>query len=435
MEKQINTEGDGLQQSVVAPKKLVSRTFLFPFALVASLFFFWGFAHSILDILNKHFQDALVISKWRSALVQAMVYGGYFIMAIPAGTIIRKWGYKVGVITGLLLYGIGALLFVPGERLVSFDFFLACLFVIGCGLTCLETAANPYVAVLGDAETAPSRLNLAQSLNGLGWIVGPLVGGLVVFSGKDGNSGSVALPYAVIGVIVLIIAFVFSKIQLPEIIDEQDKEKSSVEAEDTMTSHEIPHIINKVEEVGEKSLWHSSIFIFGLIALFFYVAAQTGVNSFFINYVTEKVPSISARAAALLLSFGGMGMFFVGRLVGSWLMNRIKAAKVLLVCAIGGVLCMLVVILGSGIPALVALVLTYLCEATMFPTIFALSLGGLDASNTKRGSSFLIMSIVGGAIAPVVMGVIGETSMAIGFIIPLICYVVVAAFAARIIKR
>ena len=222
--------------------KIVDKKYLFSFALVASLFFFWGFVHSILDILNKHFQDALVISKWRSALVQAMVYGGYFIMALPAGAIIRKWGYKVGVITGLMLYGIGALLFIPGESLMSFEFFLACLFVIGCGLTCLETAANPYVAVLGDEATAPSRLNLAQSLNGLGWIVGPLVGGLVVFSGEDGNSGSVSLPYAVIGVIVLIVAFVFSRIQLPEIVEQQ----------------QTP-IYNKVEP----SLWHSSVFEIG----------------------------------------------------------------------------------------------------------------------------------------------------------------------------
>lgn len=393
--------------------KIVDKKSLFSFALVASLFFFWGFAHSILDILNKHFQDALVISKWRSALVQAMVYGGYFIMALPAGAIIRKWGYKVGVITGLMLYGIGALLFIPGESLMSFEFFLACLFVIGCGLTCLETAANPYVAVLGDEATAPSRLNLAQSLNGLGWIVGPLVGGLVVFSGEDGNSGSVSLPYAVIGVIVLIVAFVFSRIQLPEIVEQQ----------------QTP-IYNK----AEPSLWHSSVFVFGLVALFFYVAAQTGINSFFINYVTEKVPTVSSRTAALLLSFGGMGLFFVGRLLGSWLMNRIQASKVLLACAIGGILCMAYVILGSGISALVALVLTYLCEATMFPTIFALSLNGLGVNETKRGSSFLIMSIVGGAIAPVLMGVIGETNMAIGFIIPLICFIVVALFACKLLR-
>ena len=426
--------------------KIVDKKYLFSFALVASLFFFWGFAHSILDILNKHFQDALVISKWRSALVQAMVYGGYFIMALPAGAIIRKWGYKVGVITGLMLYGIGALLFIPGESLMSFEFFLACLFVIGCGLTCLETAANPYVAVLGDEATAPSRLNLAQSLNGLGWIVGPLVGGLVVFSGEDGNSGSVSLPYAVIGVIVLIVAFVFSRIQLPEIVETVEDEESASLGNGEPA--EVP-IYNKVENSdgngnaackiaseskAESSLWHSSVFVFGLVALFFYVAAQTGINSFFINYVTEKVPSVSSRTAALLLSFGGMGLFFVGRLLGSWLMNRIQASKVLLACAIGGILCMVWVILGSGISALVALVLTYLCEATMFPTIFALSLNGLGVNETKRGSSYLIMSIVGGAIAPVLMGVIGEVNMAIGFIIPLICFIVIALFACKLLR-
>ena len=168
--------------------KLVDKKYLFPFALVASLFFFWGFAHSILDILNKHFQDALVISKWRSALVQAMVYGGYFIMALPAGCIIRKWGYKVGVITGLILYGIGALLFIPGERLMSFEFFLMCLFIIGCGLTCLETAPNPYVTVLGEKESAERRINLAQSFHGLGWICGPLIGGLFIFTANEKES-------------------------------------------------------------------------------------------------------------------------------------------------------------------------------------------------------------------------------------------------------
>lgn len=391
-------------------KNIVSRQFLLPFVLIASLFFFWGFAHSILDILNKHYQDALVISKTRSALVQAMVYGGYFIMAIPAGAIIRKWGYKAGVLTGLILYGTGALLFIPGEMIMSFNFFLVCLFVIGCGLTCLETASNPYIAVLGDEETSASRLNLAQSLNGLGWIVGPLVGGLLVFRGADGNSGSVALPYTIIGIAVLLIAIVISRVKLPEI------------KEDT------------VNITSGESLFHSRTFVFGLVAIFFYVAAQTGINSFFINYVTESQPSVSSRDAALMLSFGGMGLFFVGRLLGSWGMSYIKAGALLLLCALGASACMLVVILGSGIIAVSALVITYLCESIMFPTIFALALRGLDASNTKRGSSYLIMGIVGGAIAPMLMGVLGETNMAIGFIIPLVCFIFIAAFALHLIR-
>lgn len=391
-------------------KNIVSKQFLLPFVLIASLFFFWGFAHSILDILNKHYQDALVISKTRSALVQAMVYGGYFIMAIPAGAIIRKWGYRAGVLTGLILYGIGALLFIPGEMIMSFNFFLVCLFVIGCGLTCLETASNPYIAVLGDEETSASRLNLAQSLNGLGWIVGPLVGGLLVFRGADDNSGSVALPYTIIGIAVLLIAIVISRVKLPEI------------KEDT------------VDITSGESLFHSRTFVFGLVAIFFYVAAQTGINSFFINYVTESQPSVSSRDAALMLSFGGMGLFFVGRLLGSWGMSYIKAGALLLLCALGASACMLVVILGSGIIAVSALVMTYLCESIMFPTIFALALRGLDASNTKRGSSYLIMGIVGGAIAPVLMGVLGETNMAIGFIIPLVCFIFIAAFALHLIR-
>ena len=346
------------------------------------------------------------ISKTRSALVQAMVYGGYFIMAIPAGVIIRKWGYKAGVITGLILYGIGALLFVPGERMMSFEFFLLCLFIIGCGLTCLETAANPYVTVLGEPETAASRLNLAQSLNGLGWIVGPLVGGLIIF----GETGSVALPYAVIGIAVLVIAIIFSRMKLPEIVENTTSQKAGID-----------------------KLTQSVPYLFGLVALFAYVAAQTGVNSFFINYVTEASTTITNQQAALMLSFGGMGLFLVGRLLGTWLMNYLPAPHLLLICALGAILCMIGVIWGGTI-GLIALTITYLFESIMFPTIFTLALQGLSTSATKRGSSYLIMTIVGGAIAPMLMGYIGETNMAVGFIIPLICYIVVATYAQKIRK-
>ena len=383
--------------------QIVSRKYLLPFILVASLFFCWGFAHSILDILNKHFQDLLHISKAKSAYIQLVLYGGYYIMAIPAGIIIRRWGYKAGVLTGLLLYGLGALLFVPGEQMMSFHFFLLCLFIIGCGLTCLETAANPYVTVLGEADTATSRLNLAQSLNGLGWIVGPLVGGLIVF----GEDGSVALPYAVIGVAVLVIAAVFSRMKLPEIVEE-----------------------TTTQTQGQTRLTRSTAFVFGLVALFCYVAAQTGVNSFFVNYATE-VSAISNTQAALLLSFGGMGLFLVGRLLGSWMMKYVRAGRLLLLCAVGATLCMVFVIYG-GIIGLVALILTYLFESIMFPTIFAMALQGLNALATKRGSSYLIMMIVGGAVAPKAMGYLGETNMAIGFIIPLVCYLVIGAYAKRI---
>lgn len=222
--------------------------YLVPFVLITTLFFLWGFAHSILDVLNKHFQDALSISKTHSALIQAVVYGGYFLMAMPAGEIIRRHGYRAGVVTGLLLYGIGALMFIPGEQIMSFEFFLLSLFIIGCGLTCLETAANPYVTVLGDKDSAERRINLAQSFNGLGWICGPLVGGLFLFS-ADGGSGSVAIPYAIIGILVLLVAIVFSRIHLPEI---------------TLAEEPVETATNK-----QSSLWQHRNFTFGLIALFF----------------------------------------------------------------------------------------------------------------------------------------------------------------------
>ena len=383
------------------------RSFLLPFILITSLFFLWGFAHSILDVLNKHFQDTMEITRTRSALIQAVVYGGYFIMALPAGNIIRRFGYRAGVLTGLVLYGVGALLFIPGGRIGSFEFFLFSLFVIGCGLTCLETAANPYVTVLGDPEGSERRLNLAQSFNGLGWICGPLVGGFFLFAG----GGDVSTPYAIIGCIVLAVALVFARVKLPEIGDTPD-----------------PRM--KEESTDSRGLWKEGTFTFGLVALFLYVAAQTGINSFFINYATETA-GISAHEASVWLSFGGMGLFMAGRMGGSWLMRSVRAEKVLTACAVGAVASMAAVILLPGKAGWYGLLCCFLCESIMFPTIFALALRK-TGSNTKRASSFLIMSIVGGAIAPVLMGAIADAnSMAAGFSVPLVCFVVIAVYAYR----
>ena len=387
---------------------------MWPFVLVTSLFFLWGLAHSILDVLNKHFQETMEgVGKTESALVQAVMYGGYFVMALPAGQIIKRYGYRAGVITGLLLYGIGALLFIPGGQLLSFPFFLFSLFVIGCGLTCLETSANPYVTVLGNAEGAARRINLSQSFNGLGWIVGPLIGGHFAFA-VGADKGSIAIPYAIIGVVVLCVALVFAQVKLPEVQADGVAQTESAHATD--------------------SLWQHRNFVYGLIALFLYVAAQTGINSFFINYVTEHA-SVSNVNASLLLGFGGMGLFMVGRMGGSWLMLRVRAERVLLYCAVGATLAMAVLLSGAGVAGVAAFMLCYLCESIMFPTIFALALKGVG-QHTKRASSFLIMSIVGGAIAPVLMGLIADhVSMAMAFIVPLCCFVVIAAYAARFARK
>lgn len=390
------------------------KNYLWPFVLVTSLFFLWGLAHSILDVLNKHFQETMDgVGKTESALVQAVMYGGYFVMALPAGQIIKRYGYRAGVITGLLLYGIGALLFIPGGQLLSFPFFLFSLFVIGCGLTCLETSANPYVTVLGNAEGAARRINLSQSFNGLGWIVGPLIGGHFAFA-VGADKGSIAIPYAIIGVVVLCVALVFAQVRLPEVQADGVAQTESAHATD--------------------SLWQHRNFVYGLIALFLYVAAQTGINSFFINYVTEHA-SVSNVNASLLLGFGGMGLFMVGRMGGSWLMLRVRAERVLLYCAVGATLAMAVLLSGAGVAGVAAFMLCYLCESIMFPTIFALALKGVG-QHTKRASSFLIMSIVGGAIAPVLMGLIADhASMAMAFIVPLCCFVVIAAYAARFARK
>lgn len=390
------------------------KNYLWPFVLVTSLFFLWGLAHSILDVLNKHFQETMEgVGKTESALVQAVMYGGYFVMALPAGQIIKRYGYRAGVITGLLLYGIGALLFIPGGQLLSFPFFLFSLFVIGCGLTCLETSANPYVTVLGNAEGAARRINLSQSFNGLGWIVGPLIGGHFAFA-VGADKGSIAIPYAIIGVVVLCVALVFAQVKLPEVQADGVAQTESAHATD--------------------SLWQHRNFVYGLIALFLYVAAQTGINSFFINYVTEHA-GVSNVNASLLLGFGGMGLFMAGRMGGSWLMLRVRAERVLLYCAVGATLAMAVLLSGAGVAGVAAFMLCYLCESIMFPTIFALSLKGVG-QHTKRASSFLIMSIVGGAIAPVLMGLIADhASMAMAFIVPLCCFVVIAAYAARFARK
>jgi len=389
------------------------RSYLYPFILVTSLFFLWGFAHSILDVLNKDFQIVFQMTKAKSALVQMMVYGGYFLMALPAGYITKKMGYRKGVIIGLLIYAFGAFLFIPGCKLESFPFFLLCLFIIGCGLTCLETAANPYVTVLGDPKYGSSRLNFAQAFNGFGWMCGPLAGSLIILSDSK-NIDNLAIPYMGIGIVVLVVALLFVCVKLPEIKEEkEDKEERISKDDDT-----------------NNSLWQHPHFIFGLFALFLYVAAQTGINSFFINYATESTISFSPKEAGLLLSFGGMGLFMIGRFLGSWLLSLIKASTLLFIFSIGAFCCMILVIVNVGWASLIALFICYFFESIMFPTIFSMSIRNLG-KDTKRASSFLIMSIVGGAIAPWLMGLIGEESINIGFIIPFLCFTIIGIFAYK----
>jgi len=394
-------------------KKLVPTEYLFAFILVTSLFFLWGFAHSLLDVLNKHFQEILGITKAKSGWVQAALYGGYAVMAIPAGMIMNRFGYKKGIIFGLLMYATGAFLFIPAAHIQTFEFTLVCLFIIACGLTCLETAANPYSTVLGPKETSEQRLNLSQSFNGLGWIMGPLIGGMVILRvnhTETNKFASMTMPYVVIGTMVLLVALFFMFTKMPEI-------------------HE-----GEYDQQGDKGRYRDllkiSHFKYAVAAQFLYVAAQTGVNSFFINYVTETMPQFSNEKAAYLLSLGFV-FFMVGRFSGSILMTWFKPNQMLALYASLNVLAMIFVVLGLGWLSIIAIYLTYFCMSIMFPTIFALGikdLGGL----TKKGSSFLVMMVAGGAVCPMFMGWIADVSrMALGFIVPMICFAFIVFFALK----
>lgn len=385
------------------------KKYLVPFILITSLFFLWGFARAILDVLNKHFQNALHISITHSALIQVTTYLGYFLMAIPAGIFINRYGYRRGVVFGLLLFGLGSLLFIPGAAIGSFYAFLLCLFIIGCGLVFLETAANPYVTELGAKETATSRLNLSQSFNGLGSIFATLCIGQFLFNNTD-EGGNVAVPYTILGVLVLAIAVVFSRVSLPEI-------QHDTTAEDKAQGSNIG-----------KLFAHHKMFVFGLFALLCYEIAEISINSYFINFVTG-MRWMTDRTASLVLT-GALAFFMVGRFLGSWVMRHIKATTMLLICAIGSVVCIGLVLCDLGFISLAALVGNYLFEAIMFPTIFSIALTGLG-NLTKSASSLLMMTPIGGC-GFLLMGLIADrTHVVLPFVVPFIGFLVVLAYAVR----
>ena len=385
------------------------KKYLVPFILITSLFFLWGFARAILDVLNKHFQNALHISITQSAMIQVTTYLGYFLMAIPAGIFINKYGYRRGVVFGLLLFDLGAIFFIPGAAIGSFSAFLFCLFVIGCGLVFLETAANPYVTELGARETATSRLNLSQSFNGLGSIFATFCIGQFLFNDTQ-QGGNVVIPYAILGVLVLAIAVVFSRVELPEIQHKQTQEDKA-----------------KGSNIAKLFANHR-MFVFGLFALLSYEVAEISINSYFINFVTG-MHWMSDRTASLVLTLA-LAFFMVGRFLGSWIMRHIQATTMLLICAVGSVVCIGLVLCDLGTVSLVALVGNYLFEAIMFPTIFSIALTGLG-NLTKSASSLLMMTPIGGC-GFLLMGMIADTThVTLPFVVPFIGFLIVLAYAVR----
>lgn len=409
--------------------------YLLPFVFICSLFLLWGFAHGFLDVLDKHFQDLLKVSKAQSGFVQFSLYIGYLAMGIPAGLFIKRYGYQRGIIFGLVLFATGAFLFYPAAKFEVFVPFLIALFVIACGLAFLETAANPYSTVLGRKDQAARRINISQSFNGLGWILGPLIGGLAIFGADEAahheRFDSLVQPYMAIGVVVVIVAIIFMIIKLPEIKEEKGQE-----------TEENPPMRNLLKHPA---------FIAAVIAQFLYVAAQTGTNSFFINYVIDAIPDLRTpvsnimnhlgyfgeffmpknheQAASLILAIGGMGAFWLGRLSGSYLMKFFAPHRMLAIYALINVALVVLVIMDIGWASVIALFSTYFFMSIMFPTIFALGISDLGTL-TKKGSSFLVMAVAGGAFCPPVMGLISDIyKMATGFIIPLFCFAFIAWYA------
>jgi FHS family L-fucose permease-like MFS transporter len=398
----------------ISHAKLTTQENLLPFILITALFFLWGIAHGLLDVLNKHFQEILQISKARSGLIQFAMYTAYFSMALPAGFFMKRYGYRKGIILGLLLFAGGAFLIAGTTPLESFWIFLTCLFILGCGLTTLETAANPYTTKLGPAETAERRINLSQSFNGLAWTVGPLIG-LYIYGNTGSAEGeklsSLALPYILIGAVVFAVAVLFMRTLLPEIQEEENS-----------TAGNTPN--------SRAPLTKQRHFVLAVVAQFAYVAAQTGVFSYLINFITDEnqQPHFDKMYGPYFLSIG-FALFMIGRMSGSYFMSFIKPTKLLAIYS-SACCALLAVVSGSlGWFSVVAVYLVFFFMSIMFPTIFALGIKELGP-NTKKASSFIVMSIVGGAVFPPLMGWIADQStMSVGFLAPIPLFAFILFYA------
>lgn len=399
-----------------------------PFILVSSLFFLWGIANNLNGILIPHLRKALQLTNMQSTFVDTAVYLAYFSAAIPAGMILKKFGYKKGIIAGLIVFSIGAFMFIPAANLRAYNIFLLGLFIIGCGLTILETAANPYASKLGDPATSTARLTLAQSFNGLAVFIAPVIGTIFILSGKEFSNdelaamseadklsyltteaASVKMPYLSLGIFLLAIAVLYLVNKFPEL-----KEDEGGEDEGSLTS----------------ALKHKHL-VWAVIAQFFYVGAQVCVTSFFIRAAIAG-GGVDEKTAGYYLSVYGI-LFMVGRFAGSAIMRVIAPNKLLSLYAIICIALSIVAIKTDGQYVVVALGGLGFFMSIMFPTIFSLGIAGLK-SNTKPASSLLVMSIIGGAIFPVIMGNIIDRfgdDIQIGYVVPMICYAFVLYFGIK----
>jgi len=398
-----------------AKPDFTERRYVVILLFVTSLFLLWGIAMSLGDTLNKHFQNVLHISKSRSAYVQLSLFGAYAVMGIPAGLFMKKFGYKRGVLLGLCLYAVGAFLFVPASNAGSFGFFRLALFILACGLATLETVAHPFVAALGDQRSSDQRINFSQFFNGLGGIIGPIVGGFFILKAGQAHSNDLVAVknlYFVIGVVIALVAVAFAFVRVPALSDPH------VVATDAYAIAGGDHI--------PKKLFHHKHFVFAAIAQFFNVAAQGGTWAYFINY-GHDVMGLSSEKAGYFFGLS-MLMMVLGRLVGTLLMRYVIAPnKLLWLFALLNILMCLIVAQNLGTVSFVALIMINFFFSIMFPTIFSLGLKDLGKS-TEQGSSFIVMGVVGGGLFPFLMGWVADKNVATAYYLPIICYLVIFLF-------
>ncbi len=404
--------------TVPSVAKFTDKKYLVTLVFVTSLFMFWGIAITMGDVLNKHFQHVLSLSKTQSAFVQFAIFGAYFVMGIPAGLFMKRFGYKNGVLLGLTLFASGAFLFVPAAASASFTYFGIALFILGCGLSTLETVAHPFVASLGDQRTSDQRINFAQAFNALGAILGPAIGSYFLLrTNVEGSTDltSVKVLYIAIGSVIAFIAFCFAFVKVPELID--------------------PHSSNEeaanIDTAPGKSLFAHRHFRWAVIAQFFNVAAQGGTWAFFINYGHEIMGYTDAVAGNYLVLF--MALMLAGRFVGTFLMKFVQPHTLLAVFAACNVFCCILVAQGWGIVSFVALMGINFFFSIMFPTIFSLGLKNLG-KHTQQASSFISMGVVGGALFPFAMGYVAETNVAHAYYLPIICYFMIFLFGYKFYK-
>jgi len=399
------------------------QRYLFPFIMVTSLFFFWGFIHNLDPVLIAHLKRGFTLNALQASLVDSAVYFGYFLMAIPAGMIMKKYGYKTGILLGLALFAIGCFLFVPAADTMQYAFFLGALFIVACGLAILETAANPYATILGDPATSTQRLNFAQSFNGLAAFLAPLIGGKLILAEKPldksamdamtasaralylhDETASVKLPYIVLGSAILVVAAIFFFTKLPDIKEKEGNEKA-----------------------GFLHVFRHKHLAWAVVAQFFYVGAQVCILSFLILFAT-KAAGITEKEAANYSGAAGLA-FMVGRFAGTFFMRFLPPPRLLAIYAVACMLLCLVTIFGEGIITLYANIGVAFFMSIMFPTIFALGIKDIGA-DTKPASSLIIMAIVGGAVLPPLLAYIGDVTgnFQNGYLVPLLCFAVIFYF-------